>query len=235
MNDSYSVRPHTTTKSTDSVCMLSFFSHVQLFATPWTVAHQAPLSMDSPGKNTGVDYHSFVQGIFLTQGLNPNCLGLLHWQMGPLLLVPPGKPLLILLPWYFSQWFLLSLLGPGFPAGSDGKVSACNMGEPVLIPGLGRSPKEGNGNPLPYSCLENPTDRGDWWAAVHGVAKSQTWLSDFTFLFLGPCSGSGPHGCLSELLGSRQLFLFFQFFLLGTTRMIFLRCIWLWQSLVPWK
>ena len=47
-----------------------------------------------------------------------------------------------------------------------------------LIPGSGRSPAEGNGNPLHYSCLENPTDRGAWWATVHEVAKSQTWLSD---------------------------------------------------------
>ena len=46
------------------------------------------------------------------------------------------------------------------------------------IPGLGRSPKEENGNPLQYSCLENPMDRGAWWATAHGVAKSQTQLSD---------------------------------------------------------
>ena len=69
-----------------------------------------------------------------------------------------------------------------FPGGSDGKVSACNAGDPGSIPGLGRSPGEGNGNPLQYSCLENPMDRGAWWAAVHGVMKSQTRLSDFTFL-----------------------------------------------------
>jgi len=48
---------------------------------------------------------------------------------------------------------------------------------------LGRSRGEGNGNPLQYSCLENPMDRGAWWATVHGVAKSQTGLSDFTFTF----------------------------------------------------
>ena len=161
MNDSYSVHSHTITKSTDSVCMLSCFSCVQLFATPWTVAPQA-LFMDSPGKNTGVGCHSFLQGIFLTQGPNPNFLCLLHWQMGPLPPVPPGKPLLILLPRYFSHWFLLSVLGPGFPAGSDGKASACNMGDPGLIPGSGRSSGEGNGNPLQYPCLENPMDRGDW-------------------------------------------------------------------------
>ena len=49
-----------------------------------------------------------------------------------------------------------------------------------MIPGLGRSPGEGNGNPLQYSCLENPTDGGAWWAKIHGVTKSQTRLSDFT-------------------------------------------------------
>ena len=52
-----------------------------------------------------------------------------------------------------------------------------------LIPGLGRSPGEGNGTPLQYSCLENPMEGGDWWATVHGVTKSQTRLSDFTFTF----------------------------------------------------
>ena len=53
-----------------------------------------------------------------------------------------------------------------------------NAGDPGLIPGLGRSPGEGNGNPLQYACLENSVDRGDWGATVHGVAKSRTWLSD---------------------------------------------------------
>ena len=62
----------------------------------------------------------------------------------------------------------------GFPGGSEGKASARNAGDPGSIPGLERCPGEGNGNPLQYSCLENPMDRGAWWAAVHGVAKSQT-------------------------------------------------------------
>ena len=61
------------------------------------------------------------------------------------------------------------------------KVSAYNVGDLGSIPGSGRSSGEGNGNPLQYSCLENPMDRGAWWATVHGVAKSQTRLSDFTF------------------------------------------------------
>ena len=63
------------------------------------------------------------------------------------------------------------------------KASVCNAGDPGLIPGLGRSPGEGNGNPLQHSCLENPMDRGAWCATVHGVAKSRTRLSNFTFTF----------------------------------------------------
>ena len=66
----------------------------------------------------------------------------------------------------------------GFPGGSVGKESACDAGDPGLIPGLRRSPGERNGNPLQYFCLENPMDRGAWWATVHGVAKSQTQPSD---------------------------------------------------------
>ena len=66
-------------------------------------------------------------------------------------------------------------------SGSDGKVSAYYVGDPASIPGLGRSPGEGNGNPLQYPCLENPTDRGAWYATVCGVTKSRTRLSDFTF------------------------------------------------------
>ena len=62
----------------------------------------------------------------------------------------------------------------GFPSVSDGKESACNAGDPGLIPELGRSSGEGNGNPLQYFCLENSMDRGAWWATVHGVTKSWT-------------------------------------------------------------
>ena len=76
----------------------------------------------------------------------------------------------------YPSRFNLSL---GFLGGSDGKESACNAGDPSLIPGSGRSPGEGNGNPLQYSCLENPMDRGAWWATVHGVTKSWTQLRDY--------------------------------------------------------
>ena len=68
----------------------------------------------------------------------------------------------------------------GFPRGSVRKETTCNAGDVRYqgsVPGLGRPPGERNGNPLQYSCLENPIDRGTWQATVHGVAKSQTQLS----------------------------------------------------------
>ena len=66
----------------------------------------------------------------------------------------------------------------GFLGGSDSKESACNAGDQGLVPGSGRSPGEGNGNPVQYSCLENSMGRGDWQATVHGVTESWTQLSD---------------------------------------------------------
>ena len=71
----------------------------------------------------------------------------------------------------------------GLPGDSEGKESACSVGDPGSISGLGRSPGEGHGNPLQYSCLENPMDWGVWWATVHGVAKSWTRLNEFTIYF----------------------------------------------------
>ena len=62
----------------------------------------------------------------------------------------------------------------GFPDGSDGKESVCNAGEPDLIPGLGSSPGEGNGDLLQYSCLENPMNRGAWWTSPWGLKESDT-------------------------------------------------------------
>ena len=87
---------------------------------------------------------------------------------------------------YFSHLSFIYIrfyLSLDFPGGSDDKVSVYNAGDPGSSPGLGRSPGEGNGTPLQYSCLENPMDRGAWGDAVHGVAKSQTRLSDSTFTF----------------------------------------------------
>ena len=80
--------------------------------------------------------------------------------------------------------FSIIFLRFSFPGGSEGKVSAYNAGDLGSIPGSGRSPGEGNGNPLQYSCLENPMDKEAWQATVDGVAKSWTRLSDFTFLVI---------------------------------------------------
>ena len=80
-----------------------------------------------------------------------------------------------------SQWITIGnrqWITRSFPGDSDGKEPACNAGDLCLIPGLGRSPGEGNGYPLKYSCLENSMDRGAWWAPVHGVAKSRTRLNN---------------------------------------------------------
>ena len=77
---------------------------------------------------------------------------------------------------YFSDGAIIALCWD-FPGGSDGKQSACNEGDPGSIPGLRRSPGEGNGYPLQHSCLENSMDIGTWQATAHRVAKSQTPLS----------------------------------------------------------
>ena len=79
---------------------------------------------------------------------------------------------------YQCQFFNSIVLYLGFPGGSDSKESACNAGDPSSTPGLGRSPGEENRDPLLCSCLENPMDRGDCGATVHGVTKSRTQLSD---------------------------------------------------------
>jgi len=75
----------------------------------------------------------------------------------------------------FSSVVLMFRLGiMGFPGGSDGKESACNVGDPGSIPGSEKSAGKGNGNPLQYSCLENSMDRGPWRATDHGVTKSRS-------------------------------------------------------------
>ena len=109
---------------------------------------------DSPGKNPGVGCHFLLQAVFPTQELNPRLLCFLHCRR-----------------------ILYPLNHLGFPGGSDSKESSCNAGDLGSILGWGRS-RGGHGNPLQYSCLENPMDRGTWRAAVHAIAKNQTPLSD---------------------------------------------------------
>ena len=74
-----------------------------------------------------------------------------------------------------------------FPGGSPVKNTLANAGDLSLIPGSGRFSEEGNGNPLQYSCLENHMDRGAWWATVHEVTKSWTWLSEWTTMMMCVC------------------------------------------------
>ena len=89
--------------------------------------------------------------------------------------------------WFLSWEFpwrrdsLSTLVFMGFLGGTVGKESTCTAGDLGSIPGLGRSPGEGHGNPLQYSCLENPMEGGAWRATVHGFAKSWTWLRDYQF------------------------------------------------------
>ena len=76
----------------------------------------------------------------------------------------------------FGSILTINWLTPYFPGGSNGKESACSVGDLGFIPGLGRSSGERNGNPFQYSCLENSMGRGAWWAIVHVVTKSWTRL-----------------------------------------------------------
>ena len=83
----------------------------------------------------------------------------------------------------------------GLPFGSDSRESSCNTGDPSSMPGLGRSPGEGNGHPLQYSGLKNPMDRGAWWATVHGVTELDTKLK---YLHEGSQEADGPESNIQE-------------------------------------
>ena len=99
-------------------------------------------------------------------------------------------PLLTLVNWSdFATWCQgVCYVMLGFPGGSDNKESPANTGDLGFIPGSGRSSGGGSENPLEYPCLENPADRGAWWAAVHGVAQSRTQLK---WLSMHACFGEG--------------------------------------------
>ena len=99
-------------------------------------------------------------------------------SFGSLSYLKVGLKFIHIFRWSFSPGSL------DFPGGSDSKASAYNVGDLGLIPRLGRSPGEGNSNPLQDSCLENPMDGGSWYTTIHEVAKSWTRLSDFTFFSL---------------------------------------------------
>ena len=128
---------------------------------------------NSLGQTTGVGRLSLLQGIFPTQVSHIAGIFFTSWATSWLETGANNAEVEELIP----IWAIESLYG-GFPGGSNSKESACNLGDLGSTPGWGRSLEEGNGNPLQYSCLENPMDRGNWWATVHGVAKSWTQVND---------------------------------------------------------
>ena len=132
--------------------MLSHFSHVWFFATQWTIAHQAPLSMGFSRQEYWSRLPFPSPEDLPDPGIEP---GLLHCGQILYCLSYQGMPMVVIeMPNCYKNFIhLLSV-----------SVSV-------------------NGTPLQYSCLESPMGRGAWWAAVHGVVKSQAWLSDFTFTF----------------------------------------------------
>ena len=131
----------------DLIVKVKSHSHVQLFATPWTVPLQDPLLMEfSRQEYMGCSRPSPASSPFF---------------------LPPGF-LSSLEIFDVSTWILVF---KGFPGGAEVKVSICNVGDLGSIPASGRSPGEGNCNPLQYSCLENPMDGGAWWATVHSSQR----------------------------------------------------------------
>ena len=141
-------------------------SHVRLFAIPWTVAHQAPPSMGFSRQEywSGLPFPS--PGDLPDPGIEPRSPAL---QADDLTSEPPGKHIQNsfskLLPLFMPQVVLVVKNSP---------TNTGDIRDVSSIPGLGRSPVGGNGNLLQYSCLENPMDRGAWWATVRGVAESGT-------------------------------------------------------------
>ena len=138
-----------------------------------TVTHLLLCPWDSPGKNTGVIAISYSRGSSSPRDWTHVCYFscLDKWVLSHychLGLDRCSGVLGVLLLWRASM---------GFPGCSDGKESSCLSGNLGWIPGLGRSPREGNGNPFQDCCLGNPMDRGACWATVHWVTKSRTWLS----------------------------------------------------------
>ena len=91
----------------------------------------------------------------------------------------------------------------GILGGSDGKESSHNVEDIGLITGLGRSPEEGNGNPLQYSCLEDSMDKGAWWATIHGVTESDM-TEQLTFSLHLPCSISGLREFIQSVITGAQ-------------------------------
>ena len=154
--------------------LLSRFSRVWLCATPQTAAHQAPPSLGFSRQ----EYWSglpFLSPMHESEKSKWNCSVVSDSQW------PHGlQPTRLLRPWDFpgkSTAVGCHCLLPGGAVVKNPPVNAGGSREVGSIAGSGRSPGEGNGNPLHYSCLENSMGRRVWQATVHGVSESQTWLS----------------------------------------------------------
>ena len=145
-------------------------SRVRLFATPWTVGHQAPASMGFPRQEYWSGLPIPSPGDLPDPETEPGSPTL---QADALTSEPPGKPNGII------PCILVSLVAElvmNLPANTG------NIRDVGSVSGLKRSPGEGNGNSLHCSCMENSMDRGAWWVTVHGVAESQTQLSVHTHI-----------------------------------------------------
>ena len=138
-------------------CVLSRLSRVQLFTTPWIAACQAP-------QFVGFSRQQYWSGLPCPPSGD--------------LTDPEIKPASLESPELAGGFFTTK----NFPGGAEVKTSACSVGDLGSIPGLGRSPGEGNGNPLQNSCLENPMDGGAWWATVHGSQRVRhDWATSLHF------------------------------------------------------
>ena len=131
--------------------MVKSLRHVQLFPILWAVTCQAPPSMGFSRQEQWSGLTFPCPGDLSDPGIQPKSRGTCRQTL-----------------YHLSHHFQLNW---GFPGSSAGKESACNVGGLGLIPGSGRFPGGGHGNSLHYLCLENPMDRGAWWATVHGAHK----------------------------------------------------------------
>ena len=159
--------------------------------TPWSVTDRLLCTWNFAGKNTGVGCHFLLQGIFLIWGSYTHLLHILHWQASSFSLSHLGSPGYIIhsvsqcsrvyhhFLFNIKHKFLSSGKIPciGLHCWLSGKESTCQAGDVDLIPGSGRFPGVGNGNPLQYSCLGNHMDRGAWGLQSMGLQKSWTQLN----------------------------------------------------------
>ena len=158
---------------------LSIFSTYSFFLPVCLSIH--PSISKQPTSMGRIDFHKGID-------LSPSLTLLWDHSQSSLSLESLWLPMLKESPYIFLSWSY----SYRFPNGSEGKESACNAGDTGSIPESGRSPGGGNGNPLQYSCLGNPMDRGAWWASVRGVAKSQSMHAPYSH---GTLPGPWGLGC----------------------------------------